>query len=35
MVSKLDRSPRFLPDTRGIADELTRKGVAMNLATAP
>ncbi|MDQ0000142.1 DNA invertase Pin-like site-specific DNA recombinase [Pseudarthrobacter sulfonivorans] len=31
MVTKLDRLARSLPDARDIADELTRKGVALNL----
>ena len=31
VVSKLDRLARSLPDARDIADELTRKGVALNL----
>ncbi len=31
MVTKLDRLARSLPDARDIADELTRKGVALIL----
>jgi DNA invertase Pin-like site-specific DNA recombinase len=31
VVTKLDRLARSLPDARDIADELTRKGVALNL----
>ena len=31
LVSKLDRLARSLPEARDIADELTRKGVALNL----
>lgn len=31
VVTKLDRPARSLPDARDIADELTRKGVALNL----
>ncbi|UKA64925.1 recombinase family protein [Arthrobacter sp. FW306-04-A] len=31
VVSKLDRLARSLPDARDIAEELTRKGVALNL----
>lgn len=31
VVSKLDRLARSLPDARDIADELTRKGVALSL----
>lgn len=31
VVSKLDRLARSLPDARDIADELTRKGVTLNL----
>ncbi len=31
MVTKLDRLARSLPDARNVADELTRKGVALNL----
>lgn len=31
VVTKLDRLARSLPDARDIADELTRKGVALNI----
>jgi len=31
VVAKLDRLARSLPDARDIADELTRKGVALSL----
>lgn len=31
VVTKLDRLARSLPDARDIADELTRKGVALSL----
>lgn len=31
VVAKLDRLARSLPDARDIADELTRKGVSLNL----
>ncbi|GAA1138101.1 recombinase family protein [Microbacterium aurantiacum] len=31
VVTKLDRLARSLPDARDIADELTRKGVSLNL----
>ncbi len=31
VVTKLDRLARSLPDARDIADELTKKGVALNL----
>lgn len=31
VVTKLDRLARSLPDARDVADELTRKGVALNL----
>src|SRR5213595_4235707 len=31
VVTKLDRLARSLPDARDIADELTRKGVALKL----
>lgn len=31
VVTKLDRLARSLPDARDIADELSRKGVALNL----
>lgn len=31
VVTKLDRLARSLPDARNIADELTRKGVTLNL----
>jgi len=31
VVTKLDRLARSLPDARDIADELTRKGVTLNL----
>lgn len=31
VVTKLDRLAQSLPDARDIADELTRKGVALSL----
>ncbi|GGV38451.1 hypothetical protein GCM10010212_28530 [Paenarthrobacter nicotinovorans] len=31
VVTKLDRLARSLPDARDIADELTRKGVILNI----
>src|SRR4051794_29212889 len=31
VIAKLDRLARSLPDARDIADELTRKGVALSL----
>lgn len=30
-MTKLDRLARSLPDARDIADELTRKGVSLNI----